>query len=197
VQLKPTPGGLSLVIRATGPVSMTQFKLSEPDRLVFDIVDAVWADDVQTPKSAPHVTAIRTGQFQDTIARLVFELADPKLVCIQITSGPTRTLKAQVGQGREVASLSGDKLQAILRRRDPRLASRGDLLGGVRSVLPIKLLPIPPARGNLKGKFICVDPGHGGKSSGRWVATARRRRTSAWPWACSCAAPSSRPAPAC
>ena len=171
VKIKTDGQALMLEIAATGPVSIAQFRLRNPDRLVFDIVDAVWAKDATVPTTAPNLKAIRTGQFQDTIARLVLETTDAKLVCVELTAGPSRTLKARLARGKEVKGVTGAQLQAALRRRSRQLASRSgftrpaDFRSAI-AALAANLLPIPPPSGNLNGKVICVDPGHGGKSSG-------------------------------
>lgn len=71
-----TPEYLRVVIDISGAAEFTSGKLSGPDRLFFDIKNAKIAKDAQKSYTVGHplVKTIRLGQFNQTTARIVFDL---------------------------------------------------------------------------------------------------------------------------
>jgi N-acetylmuramoyl-L-alanine amidase len=172
IEVQGSGGTIQVRVRSTEPirprvVNLQHLANAEP-RVALDFPGARWEAGIQIPAGAGSVTGVRTGQFNETTARLVLDLSSRlvKVTALSVTEGE---IVASVSAGRQVQGAKIDptleaKIRAIERRRDPRLrlsASRGGFQIGSRRLDPSTL-----PGGSLTGKIICVDAGHGGHSSG-------------------------------
>lgn len=89
VRVARAPGGLQVVVEATGPVQVDTKALTDPDRLVIDLQNAVLrVADREIASPDPLVQRVRIAQFQvkPYVTRVVLDLAGP--ADVQVTSSP-------------------------------------------------------------------------------------------------------------
>jgi N-acetylmuramoyl-L-alanine amidase len=157
---------LALEVEATAPVRAQLLQLTNPNRLVIDLSPATFAlGPLPEPRGA--VRTIRTGQFQEKIARVVLELGSGHLTGTGIPVVPQSRfairLAGSSGPARPVAIVPRFQARRAPGTRDTRrLASRGDLTGRDAE----RLRQILGAGAGLQGRKICIDAGHGGHSVG-------------------------------
>src|SRR5207248_1923630 len=94
--LKWSEGGeLALEVEATAPVRAQTLQLSNPNRLVIDLSPATFAlNRIPEPRGA--VRSIRTGQFQEKVARVVLELGSAHLTGTRIPGVPQSHFSIQL-----------------------------------------------------------------------------------------------------
>jgi N-acetylmuramoyl-L-alanine amidase len=182
VTLAEKSGGVEVRIQASGPVNVKTFTVKNPNRLVVDFLGAKWDKAVVGPDPLGIVTKTRVGQFEETTARLALSIdsLSTKITTLRVEND---AVVAIVGAGTRMASAdSAPEIREVLRKRLSLLNTIGSRSGeelpggGIEipfpdnpgrnpGVLP-DLPPIGAAIGNLRGKVICLDAGHGGHSTG-------------------------------
>src|SRR5208283_288753 len=143
---------LRVVIDLSGAAEFSSGKLSSPDRLFFDIKNSRIAKDAQKNYMISYalVKGIRLGQFNQTTARIVFDLAssdyDFKIFSLE---DPTRLII-------DIFPKASDEKKQIQVPANP---------GNVEK-------PVAPPRPNtskesaMLHRKIVIDPGHGGHDTG-------------------------------
>ncbi|HXV85148.1 MAG TPA: AMIN domain-containing protein, partial [Gemmatimonadales bacterium] len=103
VRVLPGPGRAEVVIEVEGRVSVTDFTLTGPDRIVLDLVGAQLraANPAYDGLNRGGITNIRYGQFRPDVVRVVLELdrlanyqVDHADDVVRVTLGTDRTFAA-------------------------------------------------------------------------------------------------------
>jgi len=137
-----------VVIDLDGPVTFTENRLSNPDRLYFDLKGCKLSKDVNTRFDMNNdvLKSVRVGQFNNDTVRIVFDLGKFERRNAFILVGPYRFVIDIYGEARGGASPADRELS-----------------GSAVRLPPVKQEPFRRPPGIRR---VVIDPGHGGKDPG-------------------------------
>ncbi len=142
-------GGVAVTLALSQPVPWRVFTLDDPRRVVIDLSEVIWADELAV--TTPRVASVRTGAFEAGWSRLVAELVEP----MAVTS-------AEMVTGAEDGSAVLNIL--LTPATDTEFAAQ---------VRPLDQatpdIVAPPSRENDGVLRVILDPGHGGIDPGAEV----------------------------
>ena len=107
VQLRDTATGTRAEIALDSRAEFRVIPLSNPDRLVLDVLDTGLSPKVRVPASSGIVKAVRTGTPEPGITRIVFDLAAPVAVIgpnLEWREGQAVLVLQWPGDGKPVAT---------------------------------------------------------------------------------------------
>ncbi|MBI5026540.1 MAG: N-acetylmuramoyl-L-alanine amidase [Nitrospirae bacterium] len=137
-----------VVIDLDGPVTFTENRLSNPDRLYFDLKGCKLSKDVDTSFDISNgiLKSIRVGQFDNDTVRIVLDLGKFERNNVFVLEDPYRFVIDIYGEVREDTSPADRELSGSVVRLPSVERKSFKRLPGVRRVV--------------------IDPGHGGKDAG-------------------------------
>lgn len=140
--------GTRFVFDASGPINFHSFTLSNPDRLVIDILQGRFSQvvSVSTLKDTP-VNDLRSGEYRDGRLRLVFDLSAKVNASVVL-------VKPQGDKPyRLVIDLKNSKFSVVVPQPNPFVPTRPVITADQSSSRPSNVI-------------VVIDPGHGGKDPG-------------------------------
>lgn len=165
-----------LVMDMDGPATFKTFVLADPYRIVIDLSEVTFR--IPTDKKSNLVGGVagyRFGLFEPGTSRVVFDLAEPRVI------SATFELPPRAGRGhRLVMDLQKVTRASFMNASKASIAKRlSERREGPSSVLA----PETAARGDVPGraaktnKVIVIDPGHGGVDPGAIGASGSYEKT--------------------
>jgi len=153
VSITPDSDRTQVVVEVEGPVRVTHFALSGPDRIVVDISGSRHAlpQERYGPLELGGVTGIRLSQYQTEVVRFVIDLDRPMayrldqengLIRISLQSGTQSFSPWWVGSGGATTPLSGDRVAAAVTTVS---TVPGGTMAAARPPAPAPAAPVAPA----------------------------------------------------
>ncbi|HQX28116.1 MAG TPA: N-acetylmuramoyl-L-alanine amidase, partial [Alphaproteobacteria bacterium] len=155
------PDKIRLVLDLSEKTDFRVFALANPYRMVIDLPDFEWRAGNASTTPSSGVTALRYGNLQPGISRIVFDMAKP------VSVRGAFIIPAQKGQpNRLVVDFTHVTEDVFERNKDishGTLVTSGQVLAAPQAV-PSHKPPTPPGAGYKP--LIVIDAGHGGVDPG-------------------------------
>jgi N-acetylmuramoyl-L-alanine amidase len=155
------PDKIRLVLDLSQKTDFRVFALANPYRMVIDLPDFEWRAGNASTTPSSGVTALRYGNLQPGISRIVFDMAKP------VSVRGAFIIPAQKGQpNRLVVDFTHVTEEIFQRNKDVShgtLVTSGQVLAAPQAV-PSHKPPTPPGAGYKP--LIVIDAGHGGVDPG-------------------------------
>jgi N-acetylmuramoyl-L-alanine amidase len=140
---------IRVVIDLSGPAEFSKGKLSNPERLFFDIKNAKLMKGIQTnfAINSKSLKMVRMGQFAPNTVRIVFDLETPDYDFKVFSLEDPARLVIEISSKASTEDKKDAKTEAKLEDREQRTEDRN-------------------IRNNFVSRKVVIDPGHGGHDPG-------------------------------